>query len=170
MIFRVSAQLAKRIHVGTGPARPLNPNPGADWSARVFTSARVPCILLTNTASLFSAVMYAKGINDDSTFLKRAIGLIHETMKDYGHELLWEHVIMPTTASVLFAKALSRSTTGAMNDLAYQASCQMSEGDLAPYDVSRWLNRIPMEALKCERPCDVFPRMLMRAGVPPPAS
>ena len=41
----------------------------ADWSAHLFTAERTQYILISNTASLYSMVMFGRGITDDCRFI-----------------------------------------------------------------------------------------------------
>jgi hypothetical protein len=66
MIFRISQKLAKKLKEGELPSLPLDENPYADWSAHLFTVARTQYIIMANTKSLYSVVMYGTGITDDS--------------------------------------------------------------------------------------------------------
>jgi hypothetical protein len=70
MIFRLSQKLNAKIEVGTLPTLPLDDNPFADWSARLFFVDRMQYILLSNTKSLYSTVMYGKGITDEGRFVE----------------------------------------------------------------------------------------------------
>jgi hypothetical protein len=60
MIFRLSQKLNTKIKAGTLPALPLDKNPIADWSAHLFVADRTQYILLSNTKSLYSTVMFGK--------------------------------------------------------------------------------------------------------------
>jgi hypothetical protein len=62
MIFRLSQKLATKIKEVTLPALPLDDNPFADWSAQLFVADRTQYVLLSNTQSLYSTVIYGKGI------------------------------------------------------------------------------------------------------------
>lgn len=62
MIFRLSQKLNRKIKAGALRALSLHENPLADWSVHLFVSDRTQYILLSNTKSLDSTVMYGKGI------------------------------------------------------------------------------------------------------------
>jgi hypothetical protein len=147
MIFRLSQKLNTKIKAGTLSARPLDENPLADWSAHLFTADRTQYIILCNTKSLYSTVMFAKGISDGSQFIGRAMGSIREFMEDDGPLLTYQRQIAPASASVRFAKGLDRSVTGSMNDLIFHAKVWLTEGDLSPHDVGFKLNDIPFSTL-----------------------
>ena len=84
MILRLSQKLNTKIKAGKLTEMPLDENPYADWSCHLFTADRTQYIILSNTASLYSCVMYGKGITDDSRFIERALSTIREFMEDDG--------------------------------------------------------------------------------------
>ncbi len=147
MILRLSQKLATKIKITPRRALPLDSNAFADWSARLFTAECVQYIILTNTASLYSTVMYGRGISSDSDFFDQGLGCIREFMVDDGQEFIFRRFIAPSAKSVDFSKALNRSVTGSMNDLVYHAQMWLTEGDLSPHDTSFKLNEIPMSVI-----------------------
>ena len=76
MIFRLTRKLSKKIDVGALSTVPLDESPWGDWSARLFTADRTQYILLSNTVSLCSVVMYGRGIAHDGKFIERALSEI----------------------------------------------------------------------------------------------
>jgi hypothetical protein len=147
MIFRLSQKLNTKIKAGALSAAPLHESPFADWSANLFVADRTQYIMLTNTASLYSTVMYARGITNDSRFIDRALSSIREFMEGDGQAFAYRRLIVPASGSVRFAKALNRSVTGSMNDLIVHATVWLTEGDLSPHDAGFKLNDIPFSAL-----------------------
>ncbi len=61
MILRLSQKLAKKVKTTPTRVLPLDANPFADWSAHLFTADRTQYILFSNTASLYSTVLYGAG-------------------------------------------------------------------------------------------------------------
>jgi hypothetical protein len=147
MIFRLSQKLSTKIKADTLRALALDENPFADWSASLFVADRTQYILLSNTRSLYSTVMYGKGITNDSNFIERALSNLREFMEADGQEFVYHRFIVPATASVCFAKALDRSVTGSMNDLVKHATYWLAQGDISPFDVGFRLNDILLSAL-----------------------
>ena len=156
MIFRLSQKIAKKIKVGPTESPPLDANQYADWSAHLFIADRTQYVILTNTASLYSMVMYGRGIANDNQFIKAALDALHEFMADDGQEFIFRRFIAPSSATVQFSKALNRSVTGSMNDLVYHAQMWLTEGESSPFDASCKLNEMPMSALKYANPREVF--------------
>jgi len=162
MIFRLSQKLNTKIKVGTLPALPLDENLLADWSAHLFVADRTQYILLSNTKSLYSTIMYGKGITNDSHFIERALGSIREFMEDDGQAFVYHRFIAPASATVAFAKALDRAVTGSMNELLIHATAMLVEGELSPFDVGFRLNDVllsaiaPSESDKYGKPREAF--------------
>jgi hypothetical protein len=148
--------LARKLHVATSKVLPLDGNPFADWSAHLFYADRTQYILVTNTASLYSAVMYGKGITTDSDLIRRMLTLLGEVMSDDGFRFMFERLVAPSSSHVAFSKTLDRAVTGSMNELVYQARGYLIEDQLAPYDTTFRLNQIPMGQLKYALPKETF--------------
>jgi len=147
MIFRLTQKLNKKIDAGPLPTVPLDESPWGDWSARLFTADRTQYILLSNTVSLYSVVMFGRGITYDGQFIERAMSEIREFMTDDGLGLMYANFVAPLSATVRFGKALNRSVTGSMNDLEAAAKCYLANGDVAPFEVGFKLNKTPMTAI-----------------------
>ena len=147
MILRLSQKLNTKIKAGKLTEMLLDENQYADWSCHLFTADRTQYIILSNTASLYSCVMYGKGITDDSRFIERALSTIREFMEDDGQAFVYQKLIAPASGTVSFAKALSRSVTRSMNDMIHHAKMWLIERELSPFDVGFKLNEIPMSAL-----------------------
>ncbi len=159
MIFRLSQRLSTKIKTGPLKAMPLGDNPYADWSCHPFSANRTQFVILTNTKSLYSCVMYGKGITDDSRFIERAQSTIRESLGDDGQAFVYQKFIAPASGTVSFAKALSRSVTGSMNDMIYHAKMWLIENELSPFDVGVKLNEMPMSALGYENPREKFKKL-----------
>jgi hypothetical protein len=160
MIFRLSQKLSARTKVRTGTVLPLDDNPFADWSAHVFSADRTQFIIICNTKSLYSTVMYAKGVTDDNRFIKQALSSLREFMEDDGQAFIYHQFIAPTCGSVHFSKALDRSVIGSLNDLVYHATVWLTGGELSPHDVGFKLNNIPFSPLAYANPREAFKSML----------
>lgn len=159
MILRLSQKLNAKIRGGTLSERPLDDDPYVDWSSHLFTADRTQYVIITNTKSLYSTVMYGKGITEDSRFIERVLSSLREFTEYDGQAFAYEKSIAPSSAAVSFAKALNRSVTGSMNDLIYHAQMWLIEDDLSPFDVGFKLNEIPMSALGYATPTEAFKKL-----------
>jgi hypothetical protein len=147
MILRLSQKLNTKIKAGKLTVMPLDENPYADWSCYLFTADRTQYIILSNTKSLYSCVMYGRGISNDSVFIERAMSTLREFMEDDGQAFVYQKFIAPTSGTVSFAKALSRSVTGSINDLIIHATSWLEEGEMSPHDVGFKLNDVLLSVL-----------------------
>ncbi|MBZ0170497.1 hypothetical protein MELA_01277 [Candidatus Methylomirabilis lanthanidiphila] len=165
MILRISDDLARKIKDRPTRVLPLDRNPYADWSTRLFAESRTQYIMITNTVSLYTMVMFGAGIHDALTFTSRVTSYISEFTRADGFELIYERLISPSTLHVSFSKALNRRVTGSMNDLEFQAKIILARGTVSPWDVSLTLNEIPFSYLKYNGPRVEFHRMGLETGV-----
>jgi len=150
MIFRLSQKLATKIKVGKLCDMPLDENPLADWSCHLFNADRTQYIIMSNSPSMYSCVMYGKGIPDESIFIKRALNTIREFMEDDGQSLIFQRHIAPASGEVSFAKALNRSVTGSTNELVMAAKAQLELGGISPHSVGFTLNDFLLSAIAPE--------------------
>ncbi len=147
MIFRLSQKLNTKIKAGRLATLPSDENPFADWSANLFVSSRTPYILLTNTKSLYSTVMFGKGNSNDGLFIENALAAIREFMEADGQAFIYHRFIAPASETVQFAKALDRSVTGSMNEFTKFATYWLADGEESPFEIGFKLNDTPMSAL-----------------------
>ena len=165
MILRLSQKLNTKIKAGKLTEMPHDGNPYADWSCHLFTAERTQYIIMSNTASLYSCVMFGKGITDDSRFIDRSLSTIREFMEDDGQQFVYSKFIAPASGTVSFAKALNRSVTGSMNELIMAARMYLIEDDISPNEVGFRLNGILLSTLtnaegrKYAEPRDAFKRL-----------
>lgn len=125
----------------------LDKNPYADWSAHAFVAGRTQYIVVSNTKSLYSTVMFGKGIADESRFIARALSSIRELMEDDGQAFVYHRFVAPASETISFAKALDRSVTGSMNDLVNHAKVWLGDGELSPFEVGLKLNDVLLSSL-----------------------
>lgn len=156
VIVRLSAKLGKKLGESPSESLPAHPNPFADWSAHLFTADRTQYTLICNTPSLYSMVMFGRGITDHCTFLDGLTSYMREFLKDDGHAFIYRSVIAPETGEVSFCKPLSRAIIGSMNELVYLAKCHLIEDEMAPYQVGLRLNETPMSVLGYDNPRIAF--------------
>jgi Domain of unknown function (DUF6933) len=156
MILRLSQKLAKKVKASPTRVLPLDANPFADWSAHLFTADRTQYILFSNTASLYSTVLYGAGITWDGELIKRGLSQVREVMTDDELEFFYLRFVAPASGTVQISKALNRSVTGLQNDFVAHAKFWLAERELSPYEVSFKLNETPMAPHSYANPLDVL--------------
>ena len=164
MILRLTLKLSKKIGIAPLPAVPFDEirNPLIDWNAQLFTAQRIQYIILTNTVSLYSMVMYGRGITNDRKFTQGVLSCMREFMTVDGNEFLYEKYIEPQGNEMFFSKIVDRRVTGSMNDLVFQAKVHLDMRQLSPSDVSLRLNESPMSYLNYNRPKDELQKLFFR--------
>ncbi|QDT41945.1 GIY-YIG nuclease superfamily protein [Gimesia alba] len=166
MIFRLSHKLNQKIKTGTLTLRPLNQNPFADWSCRLFTADRRQYILLSNTKSLYSCLMTGKGITNQRQFTECALNCIRDFTAADTHQQTFEKFIASERESIQFAKALNHSVTSSMNLLVEYAQDLLIEQQIPLLEVSYELNDYLTSAIVEKKsdsyctPNEAFQRML----------
>lgn len=140
MILRLSQELARRVKASRLADLPLADDPLTDWTARSFNVSRTRYILACNTKSLYSTVMYARGIDDAHELILSMLQSIRDRMEDNSLLFAYAQRIVPSTDVVRFGKAVSRSVTGSINELEAVAKLLLAGEDLSPFDVSLRLN------------------------------
>lgn len=170
MILRLSQKLNSKIKVGRLGELPLDENPFADWSAHLFVVDRTQYIILSNTASLYSCVMYGKGISDAGRFIERGLSTIREFMEADGLSDIYQEFITPSSTTVTFGKAINRKVTGSINELVMSATFALESGEVAPHQVGFGLNGLLLSAIASKedrgygKPREVFLRLSARSS------
>ena len=169
MIFRLSQKLNQKIKTGPLAALPLHQNPFADWSCHIFPANRRQYILLSNTKSLYSCVMDAKGITNQQLFSESAVNCIRDFTADDANQWEFRKFIATEIETVQFAKALNRSVTSSMNQLVVYAQDLLIEDQMPPHEVGFKLNDILLSAIAEKKsdgygkPKEAFQKMVERS-------
>jgi len=166
MIIRLSQKLCTKIKAGSLTTMPLDTNPFADWSAHLFVADRRQYIIISNTKSLYSALMSGKGKTNASQFIERAMSSIREFMEADRQQFIYRRFIAPVSGSGCFAKPLDRTVTGSMNELILHARTMLTEGEMSLHDIGISLNDVllsaiaPSKSQKYGKPREVFKNLL----------
>lgn len=148
MIFRITQKLAKKLRIDPVAALPPNENPLLDWTANLFMVSRWQCIILTNSASLYSVIFPGKGVPDGQAFVEQGMKALDDCLTRDGILGLYHFDIAPAIDSVDFCKAGDKSVLASMNQLVFQVKCDLLEMGHSLPVVNRRLNRIVMSKLK----------------------
>ena len=146
MIFRLSQKLNAKVKAGKLDTVPQSQDPFADWSCHLFNVSRTQFIIVCNTTTLYSCLMYARGNSNDSRFITNALDMIRDSLEADGYSDVYQQRVAPASAEVQFAKALNRSVTGSINELLIHGKIRLDE-DQSPFEVGRYLNTILMSPL-----------------------
>lgn len=148
MIFRLSQNLADKIKVAGLTTMPPADDPLTDFTLRLFNVSRTQYVLASNTNSLYSTVLYARGVNAPHALIVSVLRSLSDVMEEDGLQLAYQGRVAPASGGVRFGKTLSRSVTGSMNDLVEQARWWLGDPDVSPDEVARKLNDTLLSALR----------------------
>lgn len=172
MILRFSEKLGSRLKAGTLKPLPMDAAPIADWTSHIFFSGRTPYILVSNTAALYSTVLYAKGITNDSVFIVRVMAALREFLEADGLVFAYDRFVMPRTGLIRFASTVSRSVTGSMNELIASAQVFLADEETSPFDLGFRLNDLLLSASTTDeardygKPRDAFRALIAQSSTP----
>jgi len=145
---------------------PLRQNPFADWSCHIFPANRSQYILLSNTKSLYSCVMPAKGVTNQKYFVESAMNCIKDFTAYDANQWAFRKFIAPEFETIQFSKALNRSVTSSLNQLVDCAQGLLIDCQMSPHEVGFKLNDFLLSSIaekKSERygkPREAFLRMV----------
>jgi hypothetical protein len=172
MIFRFSQKLGSRLKAGTLKPLPMDAAPIADWTSHIFFAGRTPYILVSNTATLYSTVLDAKGITNHSDFIVRYMAALRDFMEADGLAFAYDHFIGPRTGLIHFASTFSRSVTGSMNELIAFAQVLLADEETSPFDLGFRLNDLLLSASSTDeardygKPRDAFRALIAQSSAP----
>jgi len=162
MIVRTTGKLAKQIGVSSLKAMPLAENPFVDWTCRVFTvGERELLMLITNTASLYSLLAPANGLENLEQFDYGLIRYLERHMLTDGFEDIFNKYVVPELEAILFAKTLNRSVTGSMTDMVKLTEYMLVEDGNTLEQAAGKLNETPFKALDHGHPRERFVELTM---------
>lgn len=164
MIVRLSAALATRISIRLQVALPQHANPLSDWSAHLFEVDRSPFVILANTASLFSTIVPADGIDEAPELLIAARRSVQGTLAAFSMGRAMQLFEDVANEEVQYSKALNRSVIGSMNDLIHHARMWLQE---VPLEAAiQKLNEIPWSSLGFRNATEVLASLLTGSRSP----
>jgi len=160
--------LAKKIRVLSLPDIPFdeNINPLLDWNANLFTVQHTQYVILTNTSSLYSLIMYGKGILDERKFIRKLFTDMNVFMLMSKNESLFNDVIGPERRKILFSMISNKRVMESMNDLVHLAKFHLGEDRQTLFGTSVLLNETPMSYLNDSSPKEEFQKLYLTKKEP----
>ena len=159
LIFHLTKKLQSKLGNPALSQEHVEASPHLRWYANFFTADRTQYVLTTNAASLFSVVMYKRGLTHDGLYITRFLSTLREHMEHEGLELIYQRCIMPYTGSVMLAKTEDRSALGSMNDMVNMSKFHLGDPDVSPYELTGQLNRTPFSAIDFSYPLEAFAQL-----------
>ena len=159
LTIRPTKMLARRLGIELPKAPPVVANWVADWCVHEFRVSRHRYLIFCNTASLYPAVMMARGVTDGPKLAARLLGGLQTCLRGGKLELQFQQRIVVEGPFIQWAPIPGRSVLGSINELIFSAKVGLEHRDYGPEELSRWLARTPMMALGGNSPDRVFPTL-----------
>ncbi len=147
LTFRPTKMLAARARLRLPPDEVSLVDPYCDWCAHGFTARRLRYLLLANTYSFLSVVIPGSGITSETAFVRASVDAIQRYLSESGRGEVFEKFVAPHKSSIRWAKVPDRSVMGTMNELIFQAQCDLIEEGLPLRLVSDRLNGVALSVL-----------------------
>lgn len=164
MVIHFTKLLREKLRLDEVSAGPIDAGPHLRWYAHLFRADRVQYILTTNAASLYSVVMFGRGITDDDLYLRQFLTELREQLDAADMGMIYKRCIAPHTGTIAVAKAQDRSVLGSMNDMVFHCKSRLERGPISPQGLSEAINNTPYGALGYGFPQKEFPRLRIGQG------
>ena len=121
MVFRLTKKASEQTHISV-TNKGQSQNRYCDWFVDLFVGEdRKKYFLITNSFSLFSIVISAKGIRGEEVFSKNVLNQLRIYFEKTGHSDLFSQFIQPFENEIIFTKTNSRSVLKSMEGLRERA-------------------------------------------------
>ena len=117
MVFRLTKKASEQTYISV-TNEGQSQNRYCDWFVDLFVGKdRKKYFLITNSFSLFSIVISAKGIRGEEVFSKNVLNQLRIYFEKTGHSDLFSQFIQPFENEIIFTKTNSRSVLKSMEGL-----------------------------------------------------
>jgi len=164
MIIRFTDKLAKKLKLGKISRIEKYPVPFLEWYAHLFSIQRSQYILVAEATSLYTVIMYGRGVVDDNIFLQHFFSFLRENLEEIEGRLIYERIIAPNSARITFSKTMNKSVLGSINDMVNMSKVVVERDDMSPYDLSVFLNNTPFKFINYQSPLAAFKSMKLKKG------
>ncbi len=153
MVLQLTQKLQKALGGPKLVKEHVPARPHMRWYANLFTVERVQYILTTNAASLFSVVLYKRGLTSTDQYWEQLLERLRVHMNEIGLETVFAEHILPCTDTLTLAKTEDRSVLGSMNDMIN--CCKVTipyRGGMAIEDLTHKINDTTYSTIERRRP------------------
>ncbi len=166
MLFRCTKKAQGRLRIGPRDLADVDDDRVAmtEWYCNAATLVRRPHLLLTHAKSLFSFWMPVAGNAGPKVFGERVREYARNALLQAGVTISGSKQVIDEEPDA-FAKTRDRRVLGSMNDFVFHAKyrCEWAKAHHQPvtlFDLNDVGNRMPMSAIRMERPYDEIKRLL----------
>jgi hypothetical protein len=160
MIFRLSQKAAKKVKESWPlPERELPGDPLLDWSFHLFTARRLQHIIFCNTATLYTCLVYGRGVSSLSDLSRVGLQALEDGFEDEDLGSVFETRIRACDSPLTVAKAYSRKVTGSLNEQIHYAKYVLEEQEATPWELAEKLNGNILSSIDYNTPREALRRI-----------
>ena len=164
MIIRFTDKLSKKLKLGNISRVEKYPGPFLEWYAHLFSIQRTQYILVTEATSLYTVIMYGRGVVDDNIFFQQFFSFLRQKMEEIEGRMIFERIIAPNSARITLSKTINKSVLGSINDMVNMSKIIVERDDMSPFDLSDYLNNTPFKYINYQSPLVAFKSMKLKKG------
>lgn len=164
MIIRFTDKLSKKLKLGKISRIEKYPGPFLEWYAHLFSIQRTQYILVAEATSLYTVIMYGRGVVDDNTFLKHFFSFLRENLEEIEGRMIYERIIAPNSARITLSKTINKSVLGSINEMVNISKIVVESEDMSPFDLSDYLNNTLFKFINYKSPLAAFKSMKLKKG------
>ena len=148
MVFRLTKKASEQTHISV-TNEGQSQNRYCDWFVDLFVGKdKKKYFLITNSFSLFSIVISAKGIRGEEVFSKNVLNQLRIYFEKTGHSDLFSQFIQPFENEIIFTKTNSRSVLKSMEGLRERAVfetvfIQAEDEQEKFFKINNHINKVP---------------------------
>lgn len=159
MIIHFTQKLRKKIDLPEVTTGTVAAGAHLRWYANLFKIGQTQFILTTNAASLYSVVIFGRGIADSSDYLLRFLPALRDQLESNDMEMIYLRCIAPHTGAITLAKTESRSVLGSMNDMVNACEFFIDREFPDPWRMGEGINNTPYKAIGHRLPRKAFAQL-----------
>jgi len=159
MIIHFTKKLREKLHLTEVSTTSVAAGAHLRWYANLFRADGVQYLLTTNAVSLYSVVMFGRGITDSDLYLKQFLTTLRDQLEANNMQMIYKSCIAPHTGTITLAKTEDRSVLGSMNDMVNQCKCVVELGKTDPWVLTEGINSTPFGAIGYRYPSETFTQL-----------
>ena len=164
MIIRFTDKLSKKLKLGKISRVEKCSGPFLEWYAHLFSVQRTQYILVAEATSLYTVIMYGRGVVDDNIFFQQFFSFLREKMEEFEGRMIFERIIAPNSDRITLSKTINKSVLGSIDDMVNMSKFVVESEDMSPFDLSDFLNNTPFKFIDYQTPLAAFKNMKLKKG------
>lgn len=160
MRFHPTLKLAKKLRINSLEAHATVPEDPGTWYANLFRVDRIQYILFTNAPTLWSVLIYGRGVTSRGRLCDAFDAALRDNLKPYGLYEPYCQVIGTGLLSREFYKTGNRSVLGIMKERIATCRWYRNENERYLVRMASVLNQTPSKPIGYKSPVMAFVELI----------